>query len=413
MPCHAKANVHLDDHINNELQQLIKAALPSSRYVTKHRGREASTYHLPLSAWREAEAMLLVSVQRWLDKGAHVTDDEKDRLCITRVLPGVSPSYYATETIWVNDKPVEVMRDVHDVNTISERFRWHQYSDRISRRFFRSAPHLQCLELTIDVHQFSMPSIDASIHLVPHLRHLRVEHSDSSYTPLKESILDIHAALHALPQLTSLHCQGLCVSIADLLLIASHSTLDSVVIGCEWGVADLDTDWLGDNFDFPSHNDDDLADEDESDENAEQANSESDVKGDEAGDKRKAAPQEINEIKNEEGTISGADAEATEQRLRSALRRTQPTLRSLETRLALVKLVQSRICRRSLRVGTLRPMSLLTMYRRHAELVQSTLQQQHEQLLSMDEVDAAPSTSSEPNTKRAGLYSSCGLVNAR
>jgi hypothetical protein len=293
-----------------------------------------------------------------------------------RKLLDILCSPQATETVTdVEGRDVVVMTSV-DSRRLHEPVRWMCDSSDLSRRIFHSTHHLQRLQLKVDAISHRMPSID-TLRLLAHLRHLRVEHYDCDESHPEESLLNFRAALDVLSQLTSVHSIGLHVGIADVLHIAAHSTLDDVVVAAQDGdVAYLDRYWLGDSvksFHFPSEGDDVSADEDNSDEDAEEE-----------------------EVKDAE-EAEEEDALATEHRLRAALSRTQPTLRSVQTRLALVELLQSRINRHSLRSGCLRPLSLLAHYRRFAELVRSSLQWQCERLLSADGLGAV-STPSVPSS---------------
>ena len=195
------------------------------------------------------EGALTVAVQRWLDErvAVHVTDRREEERVISsqRLLDLLRAP--RTETVTdVADVIVEVVKEVEEY-LLHAAVRWKESSDLITRRVLHSTAHLQQLQLTID-----MPSIDASFGLVPHLRHLHVEQRDSKATNNDVSLLDILATLDTLPQLTSLRCVALRLSIADLLLIAAHSTLDTVVIECDNNVASLDEHWLGYDFLFPS-----------------------------------------------------------------------------------------------------------------------------------------------------------------
>ncbi len=376
------------------MQGLIEDALPPSCYIRAPHAKHQIAPRLPLPAWQEAVGGLIVRLQQRLDERSQDVagvSDSREEQRVEMMRHWLTYWHKAPRTALVTDaegRSVSVIAGfdcyLHENCDVV----WHENTNLISRRILCCTPHLQRLSLSIDLFHYNMLAVSASISLVPNLRKLTVNLWDSDETTTQatqDSILPFDEALDALPQLGDFCYTGIQVGIADLLRVAAHSTLETIIIECEHNVDRADAEWLGHSFIFnfalagdkgsASHNESEEADAEEEDEGKAEA------------------------TRNEEDLKADAEAIAADQRLATALTRTQPTLLSVQTRLALVEQVQRRINRHSLVAEDAWSISLLHQYRRQARLIRSTLEQQYKQLQSA--ADEADYPSSLPRAKRA------------
>ena len=260
-----------------------------------------------------------------------------------------------------------------------------------SRRVLAAVPQLRRLRLTVDKLHYDTADMLHSFTIVPHIRQLCVTQCDSDYTNTEDSTIDIHATLHALPRLTALHLCDIRVGIADLLAIAAHSALEHVCIDRlqpyrASRVTYLDKDWLEDKPDggflFPPHHTREGQGEGEG---VEGRGGPRQAHTDKQPEVRESEEEDGKQWPVRDGAAAALSSDRDEvdvgmQRLWTALHRSQPTLRSVETRLVLVGAVRRRLSRPSLGASFRRPLSLLHLYRRHTQLVHAVLLQQRQQL---------------------------------
>jgi len=281
----------------------------------------------------------------------------------------------------------------------------------------RACPYLQHLHLAIDAYMCRPPSHEDTFALVPRLRSLRLEQCDSDDIDLHH-LIDFRAMLNSLPNLTSLRCDINCLSIAALLELASHSTLEetdiSSVMVNEW--------WTGDQMVFPISVEEDEK-QLEMEENGSKLDGDIECEDSEAVEAAlvrhvpEAAPADYKQPPNKPLTDSNEEAAEVEttrvaiQRMCTALTRTQPTQLSCEVRLALADWLHRRLRRGKLRTGVdpsgpiHYPKSLLRRYRMQVALLRSTLQHQLSELAAATTRAVSAEASSELGSSELGRAS--------
>ena len=248
------------------------------------------------------------------------------------------------------------------------------------RLVLRACPYLLHLSLWIDPSVLTSPSQEDTFALLPRLRSLvlvrRVFYQRTLDTPSEQALLAVERMLHSLPCLTSLRCTGFYFSVADLLAVACHSTLEELYIdtGTHRSAA---CPWVGQSF---KHLPD--AAEEEALLDREALPLAVDV-GEREGETESALLDLLDPLRTTALQMS-ADDEGREQAeaeraallsMRAALTRTLPTQRSCEVRLALVDSLCMRL-RRVVLLHTDTDELTRHSYRKQAALLRHTLRDQ-------------------------------------
>ena len=292
-----------------------------------------------------------------------------------------------------DEECVEVLNDfnVEDVHRMALRERDVEVRCRL---VLQACPLLQHLELHIDTVAHMEPSHEDTFALVPRLRSLSLYPSSNRHLArelvVTELPVDFKRMLDSLPCLTALHVTNIFVDVDDLLVIASHSTLEELSIEAVDNEL-ADRDWIGAQIAFPTS-------AAEGELQLAQAFAEVKLDGDIEAEceNEEAKTPHVHSAKRSvtetcSATQSGEEMPACmrddEQRLLAALARTQPTRRSCETRLALTDWLHKRLKQGRLRTNEDRPAWLLRHYRRQVELL---LRKLHRDLRELAEAETAP-----------------------
>jgi len=221
------------------------------------------------------------------------------------------------------------------------------------------------------------------------LRSLSLSQQDSNRSSAG-LLFDFQAVLDSLPRLASLRCSNIgYISIAALLDIASHSTLEELHI--DSGPHSMaDSEWIGYVMRFPIGA---AEDERRLEEVAAHSSLDGDIEEEDSEAVEAALVGHESESDND-STCSALDhgerlRRGEMQRMRTALTRTQPTEQSCRVRLALADWLHRRLRRGGLLTDDLvawansvprHPKSLLRHYRMQVALLRSTLQRQLDEL---------------------------------
>ena len=297
---------------------------------------------------------------------------------------------------------VEVLRDINWWQLGETVPSYHDVEVRC-RFVLHACPYLQHLDLYADANVCEAPSHADTFALVPHLRSLRLEQSDSGRTSTKP-LFDIRAMLDSLPHLHTLRCSDIKeLGVAELLDIASHCTLEDVHIHgktvrkCHSQMTAAA--WIGHDVQFPIS-----VEEDE-------AGLERMEHGHHHEAKARGGVEEDDTVMMKDALIDSelaphghGDEERDElQRMHAELTRTQPSRRSCEVRLALADWLHRRLRRGGLGTNEHLPhpepaKPMLHRYRLMVALLQSTLHRQ------LSELAAATTTSSLADASLKSLY---------
>ena len=251
------------------------------------------------------------------------------------------------------------------------------------RFVLQACPYLQHFELCVEVATSDKPSHEDTFALLPCLRSLSLSHSDkSSGTHSHERghpHFEFKRMLDSLPCLISLRCTDIHMDIGDLLIIASHSTLEELDLLTTGGRL-VDYEWIGNELRMPIS----VADDVEQLGRAPAPVPAGNLSEEETESEARTAHLEPPEVAGfqryvRETTVQTTPADMAEnvQRMQAALTRTQPTRRSCESRLALADWLHRRLRRGGLRTGShAHPSGLLRHHRQQVALLRATLQQQ-------------------------------------
>ena len=382
---HAKLRLNTSNRLNSwTLRQRIQTA--DSAEPNK-------SYHIPVETWHAAQPAFRAAALAREQRGFDSRHEHRQQLQQLRQWLGEEqPSKWIhakrnaqSEMVELVDadehsERVEVLRDLihHRTGAMVPEYR---DVDVRCRLVLQACPHLQYLELDIETQFHEEPSHEDTFALVPRLRSLTVENygifGDDPELRIDQPV-DFERMLDSLPRLTILRCKDMYITISDLLDIASHSTLEELHIeaaGKQLG----DAEWLGVELVFPMG-------ENESTWLLEQAAARMVLNGEAVSDEAEEAEEtrtspNTSMADSDEEHHAPAWTRDDRQRVQAAMRRTQPTRRSCEVRLALADWLHSRLRRGGLHVDPPHPPAwLLRHYRRQVALLRSTLQQQLSEL---------------------------------
>ena len=285
-------------------------------------------------------------------------------------------------------KRMEVLRDIdrREFERLQPELRDVEVRCRL---VLQACPYLQHLVHAFDPVLHVEPSHEDTFALLSRLRSLFLYCWDNSNRAPELVIdtppVDFERMLDSLPRLTSLRCRDVFISFDDLLVIASHSTLEDVEIRAE-GKQLADKQWIGDDLRLP-------ADEKQDVWQLEQPGGGGGGAGGGVLDgiieeeEKVAAVDRFEGATGESAPMDESDENAPAWtrddvlRMQAALARTQPTRRSCEKRLALADWLHRRLRRGGLHNdGSDRHVWLLRHYRRQVALLRSTLQRQLSEL---------------------------------
>ena len=384
-------------------QQLIpvhvwQAALPALRAaVAKRRDDDKDErrrqQHQQLRQWVEQP-----HPSRWV----YVRRNEKSELCEVD-----DSSVQSSEGV----EHVEVLSDI-DRKAVIDCTPQYRDAEVRCRLVLQACPYLQHFAFAIDAVTHVEPSHEDTFALVPRLRYLELVLRDSSQQAAELLIdtppVDFERLLDSLPQLTELRCYDVYLGVSDLLDIASHSTLEEVLIkaaGKQLG----DAGWIGAEMNFPIDEATDCLE-------MEQAaatmvfdgvtEEEEELSPDETAFAHHSEPANSTEMKANENEEQVPDWTRDDvRRMQAALTRTQPTRRSCKMRLALADWLHRRLRRGGLHTDQKQEQPwLLRHYRAQVALLRSTLQRQLSELAAASASTAEETRASDRVERLELLY---------